>query len=210
MDGTLLDSEKLWDVAVRELSVQLGGVMTDETRHALVGSAGPAALQIIFASVGREPTPAALTTATAWLENRVTELFARGIDWRPGAATALATVRAAGLRTALVTNTQRRLTEVALDTLDRAHFDVTVCGDEVVRSKPAPDPYRRAAELLDVPIGNCLAIEDSPTGVAAAEAAGCAVLAVPSEIAVPTGPGRTVRTSLRGLQLADLQRAYTS
>ncbi len=59
---------------------------------------------------------------------------------------------AAGLPTALVTNSLRRITELALDGIGREFFDVTVCGDEVPAGKPAPDPYLRAAELLGVPI----------------------------------------------------------
>jgi beta-phosphoglucomutase-like phosphatase (HAD superfamily) len=61
--------------------------------------------------------------------------------------------------------------------------------------------------LLDVDPAWCLAIEDSPTGSQAASAAGCAVLVIPSEAPVPSGPGRTLRTSLTGLTLADLAAA---
>ena len=57
------------------------------------------------------------------------------------------------------------------------------------RGKPAPDPYERAAALLDLPPDACLAIEDSVTGTAAAEGAGCPVLVVPNDVAVPAGPG---------------------
>ena len=88
----------------------------------------------------------------------------------------------------LVTNTVRELTEVALETIGRGRFTTTVCGDEVVVGKPAPDPYLRAAELLGVPSADCLAVEDSPTGAQAASAAGCPTLVV--ESAAPVEPGR--------------------
>ena len=94
----------------------------------------------------------------------------------------LAAVRAAGIPTALVTSTRRRLVEVALDTLGRDTFDAVVCGDEVTANKPDPAPYRMAAEALGVDIAGCVAIEDSPAGVASAQAAGATVLAVPCEI----------------------------
>jgi HAD superfamily hydrolase (TIGR01509 family) len=204
MDGTLLDSEKLWDIAVRELSVELGGEMSDETRHALIGSAAANALRIIFAGVGLEPDPSRMAEAGQWLQRRVTELMAGPIPWRPGAQEALRAVRAAGLRTALVTNTQRAVAEVCLNTLGREYFDVSVCGDEVAHGKPAPDPYRRAAELLDIAPEHCVAVEDSPTGSASAAAAGCAVLVIPCEIPVPPAPGYTFRDSLIGLTVADL------
>lgn len=205
MDGTLLDSEKLWDIGVRELSVELGGEMTEQTRHALIGAAAPNALRIIFEGLGLEPDPAAMAEAGRWLERRVMDLMSGSIPWRPGAPEALAAVRAAGLATGLVTNTKRSVTELCLNTLGREYFDVTVCGDEVERGKPAPDPYLRAAELLGVPAARCVAIEDSVTGSASAAAAGCAVLVVPCEIPVPPRPGYSFRDSLIGLTIDDLR-----
>lgn len=207
MDGTLLDSEKLWDIAVRELAVELGTEMTDEVRHALVGASGPNALRILFDGLGVDPTTEALREAADFLERRVGDLMTGPIPWRPGAADALALVRAAGLPSALVTNTIRSLTEFGLDTLGRHHFDVSVCGDEVEEGKPAPDPYLRAAELLGVDPRHCVAVEDSPTGARAATAAGCAVIVVPCEVPVPDGPGRVLRESLIGLTVDHLHQA---
>ncbi|MBF6331331.1 HAD family phosphatase [Nocardia transvalensis] len=204
MDGTLLDSEKLWDIAMRELSVELGGEMTDATRHALIGAAAPDALRITFAGLGIEPTGEQMRAAGEWMDKRVVELMTGPLPWRPGAEDAMATVRAAGFRTGLVTNTKRSVTELCLDTLGRKHFDITVCGDEVERGKPAPDPYLRAAELLGVAPEDCVAVEDSPTGSQAAAAAGCAVLVVPCEVPVPVRPGVVVRDSLIGLTAADI------
>ncbi|MBF6520981.1 HAD family hydrolase [Nocardia farcinica] len=207
MDGTLLDSEKLWDIAVRELAVELGTEMTDEVRHALVGASGPNALRILFDGLGVDPTTEALREAADFLERRVGDLMTGPIPWRPGAADALALVRAAGLPSALVTNTIRSLTEFGLDTLGRHHFDVSVCSDEVAEGKPAPDPYLRAAELLGVDPRHCVAVEDSPTGARAATAAGCAVIVVPCEVPVPDGPGRVLRESLIGLTVDHLHQA---
>ncbi|WP_342214948.1 HAD family phosphatase [Nocardia cyriacigeorgica] len=204
MDGTLLDSEKLWDVAVRDLAVELGSQMTDELRRSLIGASGPNALRIVFTGLGLDPHPDAIRAAGEFLERRVTELMAEPIPWRPGAKDALAMVRSAGLPSALVTNTKRSLAEFGLDTLGREYFDASVCGDEVPHGKPEPDVYLRAAELLGLDPKTCVAVEDSPTGVAAAEAAGCAVLVVPCEIAVPEAPTRTQRDSLVELTMADL------
>ncbi|MGW4843665.1 HAD family hydrolase [Nocardia brasiliensis] len=207
MDGTLLDSEKLWDIGVRELARELGHEMTDEIRHALIGASGDDAMRIIFTSLDIDPTPVAVREAVEFLDRRVAELMTGPIPWRPGAKDALALVRAAGLSSALVTNTKRSLAEFGLDTLGRDFFDISVCGDEVPRGKPEPDVYLRAAEQLGVEPRHCVAVEDSPTGVRAAHAAGCAVLVVPCEIAVPDGPGRMFRDSLVGLTLTDLERA---
>ncbi|MFR9750038.1 HAD family hydrolase [Nocardia sp. 004] len=208
MDGTLLDSEKLWDIAVRELARAHGREMTDAVRHALIGASGPNALRIMFTGLGIEPQPESLRVAGEFLEQRVTELMTGPIPWRPGAAEALAMVRAAGLPSALVTNTKRSLADFGLDTLGRHFFDVSVCGDEVAHGKPEPDSYLRAAELLGLQAEHCVAVEDSLTGVRAAQAAGCAVLVVPCEIAVPEAPGRMFRDSLTGLTLGDLEHIF--
>ncbi|WP_405495996.1 HAD family hydrolase [Nocardia sp. NBC_00511] len=204
MDGTLLDSEKLWDLALRELAGELGSELTDGVRHALIGASGPNAMQILFRGLGLEPTEAATTAASDWMEQRVTELFHGPVPWRPGAREALETLRAAGVPMALVTNTKRSLTEFGLDTIGREFFGATVCADEVPEGKPAPDLYLRAAELLGVAPEHAVAIEDSPTGAIAAQAAGCTLLVVPCEVAVPDAPGRTFRDSLVGLTLEDL------
>jgi HAD superfamily hydrolase (TIGR01509 family) len=208
MDGTLVDSEKLWDVSLTELAHRLGGELSADTRAAMVGGSMASTLRRMFAEVGLAATPGATADAGRWLTERTGELFGSDLRWRPGAPEALRMARAAGLATALVTSTQRVLTERALDWIGREHFDVVVCGDEVDRPKPAPDPYLRAAELLGVPAWRCLAVEDSPTGSAAAEAAGCVVLVVPNDVEVPDGPGRVQREDLVGLAVGELSEVW--
>ncbi|MGQ0479552.1 MAG: HAD family hydrolase [Pseudonocardia sp.] len=204
MDGTLVDSEKLWDVSLGELAVHLGGELSDITRAAMVGGAMNRTLAMMFEEVGAAATPDALADAARWLTERTGQLFGAELPWRPGAPEALRMVRAAGLATALVTSTERVLTERALDSIGRGYFDVVVCGDEVTATKPAPQPYSRAAALLGVDPRRCVAVEDSPTGAAAAAAAGCAVLVVPNDVVVAPGPGRLLRDGLVGLTVDEL------
>jgi beta-phosphoglucomutase-like phosphatase (HAD superfamily) len=109
---------------------------------------------------------------------------------------------------ALVTNTRRGLTEQALKSIGQHYFSASVCGDEVRRAKPEPDIYARAAELLGFSPQHCLAIEDSVTGTAAAEAAGCPVLVVPNDVEVPTGRQRAHLSSLAGVRVDDLRQIY--
>src|SRR5690606_27295508 len=117
-------------------------------------------------------------------------------------------VRAAGLGTALVTNTTRELVDVALRSLGVDRFDVVVCGDEVAHPKPHPEPYLTAAARLGADPAACVAIEDSPTGLASACGAGCAVIAIPNDL--PLNPddlvGVTVRSSLLDVDLPLLRR----
>ncbi len=208
MDGTLLDSEKMWDVAMVDLAAELGIAMTPELRESTLGNSMTDALTKVFDAAGTSPGDRYYAVHAAWLRVRVTELFSCGIPWMPGANDALELIAAQGIPLALVTNTERELTEQALDTLGRGRFAVTVCGDEVPRGKPKPDPYQQAARLLGVEPTDCLAFEDSPTGTQSATAAGCAVIVVPSAAPVPNGPGRTIRESLHRLTLADVAGAF--
>ncbi|MFD0203113.1 MULTISPECIES: HAD family hydrolase [Saccharothrix] len=205
MDGTLLDSEKLWDIPLTEFVEKLGGTLSLATRQALVGSSTARTMGLLFAEAGVVPTDADLADGAAWISRRTEELFRAGLPWRPGAAEALRAVRDSGVPMALVTSTERRLTEVALDTIGRDLFDVTVCGDEVDhRNKPLPDPYLKAARLLGIDPTRCVAVEDSPTGVASAVAAGCTVLVVPCDVPVEQGERRVFRESLVGVELETL------
>jgi HAD superfamily hydrolase (TIGR01509 family) len=211
LDGTLLDSEKLWDIPLYEFTEKLGGQLSTETRQSMVGTNVLVTMYLLYKEVGiTDPSEEQLTDGAAWIERRMAEVFRQDLPWRPGAEDALATVRAAGLPMALVTSTERVLTEIALDTIGRSLFDVTVCGDEVDGlNKPLPEPYLKACRLLGVDPTACVAIEDSPTGVASGVAAGATVLVVPCEVPVEPGERRVFRESLVGLTVADLTALVT-
>lgn len=208
MDGTLVDSEKLWDISMHELYTRMGGVLTPEVRESTVGGSAESVMRIVYGDLGLEPDPVAMAESADWLHDYTGELFEKGLPWRPGAQELLDRLTAAGIPMALVTNTRRELAERALNSIGRHYFSVTVCGDEVANGKPAPDPYLRAAELLGVPVAHCLAVEDSVTGTASAEAAGCPVLVVPNDVVVPGSPRRRHVSSLADLDTADLRAVY--
>ncbi|MEZ0363274.1 HAD family hydrolase [Mycobacterium sp. pUA109] len=208
MDGTLVDSETLWDVSMEALYARLGGVLTPEVRAATVGGCAENTMRIVYTDLDLEPDPAAMAASADWLHRYTGELFAAGLPWCDGARELLDALTAQAVPMALVTNTPRALAERALDSIGRHYFAASVCGDEVPRGKPAPDPYRRAAALLSVEPRCCLAIEDSVTGAAAADAAGCPVLVVPNQVAVPDGPRRHRVASLAGLDVADLRNIH--
>ncbi|MET7671634.1 HAD family hydrolase [Micromonospora luteifusca] len=199
MDGTLVDSEKLWDVALQELAQEYGGELSADARQSIIGTAMAESMRILHDDL-RQPERDPEISA-AWINARILELFRSGLRWRPGAFALLRAVRAAAIPTALVTSSPRALVEIALDTLGRDNFDTVVCGDEVVAAKPHPEPYLTAARLLGVPIERCVAIEDSPTGVASALASGAAVLAVPAEVPLGRIAGVHQVESLTGVDL---------
>src|SRR5947209_7908915 len=117
MDGTLVDSEKVWDVALVELADRYGGVLSAPARARMVGNSAAESMVILHDDIGqpwRDPA-----TSVAWLEERMKELFAAGLVWRPGAVELLGELRAAGVPMALVTATRRDLVDVALETIGR-------------------------------------------------------------------------------------------
>lgn len=210
MDGTLLDSEKLWDIAIGEYSRTLGTELSAAVRETTLGNSMRDALTKVLTNASVPVNDTNLAEGREWLTTRVGDLFSHGIPWRPGAREAVALMRSMGLATGLVTNTERGLVEYALETLGRENFDITVTGDEVEIGKPDPAPYLRGASLLGLEPSRCLAIEDSPTGSLSAHRAGCPVLAVPSESMIEAAPGYTVRRSLVGLTAEDVVGAWAS
>ena len=206
MDGTLIDSEKLWDIPLYELGERLGGTLSVEGRARTVGTTTTETVRVIFEDVGGEWTPEREAEAKDFINTRILDVFADDHEWRPGAEKALRTVRESGLPTALVTTTGRVFAELALNTIGREYFDVIVTGSEVTRHKPHPEPYLTAARMLGVDPVRCVAIEDSPTGTASAVAAGCTVVVVPCDVPVEPGERRVLRDSLVGLDTAELAR----
>ena len=209
MDGTLVDSEKLWEVALQVLYSRLGGELTPAVREATVGGSAESLMQIIYTDLGLNPDADEMAAHSDWLHDYTADLFDGGLPWCDGARELLDTLADSAVPMALVTNTRRALTERALDSIGRHYFAASVCGDEVVRAKPAPDPYQRAAALLGFDPAQCLAIEDSVTGAASAEDAGCPVLVVPNDVEVPDSARRRHVTSLLGLDVARLREIYT-
>ena len=208
MDGTLVDSEKLWDISLTALYDHHGGVLTSKVRQSMVGGSAEDTIRTVYADLGLEPDPAAMASSDRWLHAYTAELFDGGLPWCPGARELLEALAAERTPMALVTNTQRALTERALNSIGKHYFSASVCGDEVPQGKPAPDAYQRAAALLGLQPSECLAIEDSATGTAAAESAGCPVLVVPNDVEVPAGRRRAHLSSLAGVGVADLRQVY--
>jgi len=208
MDGTLVDSEKLWDISLAALYDRHGGRLTPEVRESMVGGSAEDTILTVYNDLGLEHDPAAMAESNRWLHNYTAELFDAGLPWCDGAREMLEALGAEGIPMALVTNTARALTDRALNSIGRQYFSVTVCGDEVEQGKPAPDPYRRAAALLGLAPEACLAVEDSVTGTAAAESAGCPVLVVPNDVAVPGGRRRRHIDTLAEIDVAGLRRVY--
>jgi HAD superfamily hydrolase (TIGR01509 family) len=209
MDGTLVETEELWGEAMSALARELGGRLSAGARERTVGTSMRVAMTVLHADLGVDRSDEQLQRDARWVEDETAALMtSRGIPWRPGARQLLTAVRAAGLATALVTTTPRRIAGIVLDRvaaeLGSAPFDVTVCGDEVPARKPDPAPYRQAMAALGAEPAGCVVVEDSLVGVTSGLAAGAAVLGVPSLQPLEPQPGLVLRDSLVGVGVADL------
>lgn len=206
MDGTLVDTEGFWwDVEV-EVFGSLGHMLDQSWRHVVVGGPMTRSAGFLIEATGADIT---LDELTVLLNDGFEDRIGRALPLMPGAARLLAELAAHEIPTALVSASHRRIIDRILASLGPQYFSLTVAGDEVERTKPFPDPYLLAASGLGADPARCAVIEDTATGVAAAEAAGCHVVAVPSVAPIAPAVRRTVVTSLEEVDLSFLRGLMT-
>lgn len=214
MDGTLVDTEVLWWETAREVAAGLGHRLTDADAPEVVGRAVADTAAHLIGVTGGDASALPSTAddraaALARTAAELTDSFFRKVDagapLRPGAAALLASLEGAGVPFALVSASPRSVVDaVVAGSLAGVDFAFTLSADDTVRTKPHPDPYRTAAERFAADPAACVAVEDSPDGTASADAAGCAVLVVPSLLPVAPGRGRTFARSLEEVDLGVL------
>ncbi|QEH94640.1 HAD family phosphatase [Dermacoccus abyssi] len=203
MDGTLIDTEPYWMEAENDLIESHGGTWSDAQAFQLVGNELIVSGRIIKKQTGIPLTPEEIVDA---LLERVVVKLREHVPWRPGARELLLAARDAGLPCALVTMSYESFARVLVDSLPAGTFEVVVTGDMVEHGKPHPEPYLRAAHDLALAPEQCVAIEDSATGVRSAVAAGVPTLAVPHLVEIPQLDGLVVVPDLAAVSLDDLPR----
>jgi HAD superfamily hydrolase (TIGR01509 family) len=201
MDGTLVDTEPYWMASEVAVVHARGGMWTHDDGLALVGNPLRVSAECIRRHGGVDlPVDEVVERLLAHVVVRVGERP----PWRPGARELLADLGRVGVPCALVTMSWTSLAEAVVSALPAGTFAAVVTGDEVTYGKPHPEPYLTAAARLGVDPAECVAVEDSPTGLLSAEAAGAVAVGVPHLVPLPTRPGRTLLSSLTGVTAADL------
>jgi HAD superfamily hydrolase (TIGR01509 family) len=203
MDGTLVDTEPYWIAAEYRLVAEYGGTWTDAHAHELVGNSLERSAEYIRDVGG---VPLAPEQIIDRLLDEVVAEAEKVMPWRPGALDLLGALRTARIPCAMVTMSYARLAATLVAQLPRDAFATVVSGDEVADGKPHPEAYLTAASRIGADPRYCVAIEDSNTGVASAEAAGCVVIAVPHHVPIPDAPGRIRVASLSELSVPELHR----
>ncbi len=201
MDGTLVDTEPYWIQAEHELVAAHGGVWNDEFAHQLVGNALEVSAQLIIDRSGIDLTIAQIVEG---LLERVVAQVATEVPWRPGARELLFELGELEVPSLLVTMSWRSLADRVVGALPEGTFRALVTGDEVSHGKPHPEPYLAAARMIAVDPRDCVALEDSPTGVRSATAAGVPTIAIPHIVPVPQIEGAVQVPSLVGVSAYDL------
>ncbi|HEX6448335.1 MAG TPA: HAD family phosphatase [Trebonia sp.] len=207
MDGLLVDTEPLWLETETDVMDRLGAQWTIDDQEALLGGSMERTVSYLLSKATRPAPPQAV--ARWMLDGMLDRVRAGRVVIRPGASELVAEIAASGLPYALVTSSLRAFAEAVLEATGLP-FSVTVCAEDTGVTKPAPDPYLIGAKLLDADPERCVALEDSPNGVASATAAGCRVIAVPSLVVIPPAPGRLVVGSLTEVSLATLREVAES
>jgi HAD superfamily hydrolase (TIGR01509 family) len=202
MDGLLVDTEPIWFEIESEVMARLGGDWSPADQAKLVGGSLQTTLDYLL---GKATRPVSRELLARWmLDGMVSRLNRTQVRPRPGAFDLLAEVQVAGVPYALVTSSERVIMEGVLRATG-LRFPVMVCAEDVTRIKPDPEPYLLATKLLGTDPDGSVVLEDSPNGVAAAEAAGCRVIAVPNVAPVPPAPGRIIVGSLTEVSLGRLR-----
>ena len=205
MDGTLIDSEPYWHESELALAADHDAEWTNEDSHKLIGRSLYESSSILKDKFSSELHPHEIIDR---LTNHVVSRLEAEILWRPGARELLAELREAGVKTALVTMSMRRMALAVANSVGFKAFDLVVAGDDVRFGKPHPEPYETAAKQLGVAVENCIALEDSPTGLASAEAAGIKTLGIQNLVSLASAENRTVIRSLEGFGLRDLRDLF--
>ena len=178
MDGLMIDSERLYFAAEREMAAAWGKDIRDEQLWPLMGRKPIESLRLLRGILGIETSPEELLE---WRNRLMLEKMGRELGAMPGLFEILDAFYGR-LKLAVGTGAQREFLDIALDTLDiRKYFDVLQTADGLERGKPDPEIYLIACRRLRLPPGECIVLEDAHNGVLAGKAAGCPVIAVPSD-----------------------------
>jgi len=203
LDGTLLESEKLWFIAEQRLMGRYGHSWTVQDQRHCIG--GPLSRVADYMELHINGAQSA-SIIGAELLREVGSLFAsEPIEWRPGAQALVMQAHKLQIPTVIVTASWRVLLDSVMARMSETvgDFTLSVAGDEVRKSKPHPEPYLNAAAGVGVPIDQCLAIEDSHTGTLSAVNAGAKVIAVAHMQPVEV-PGAVLLKTLEGQDVESL------
>jgi len=180
LDGTLLDTERMYKACTLETLAHLGWPDSQDAIRAMVGLSSKKCDAFLMATFGPQFP---LDVYHSEFERRRADRVRQGIPVKRGAQSLIKALHESDLPFAIATSSSRvgaehHLTQAGL----RDFFETVVTSDDVKDAKPSPDLYLEAAQRLGVEPTECIAVEDSGHGVMAAHAAGMATILVPDMV----------------------------
>ena len=178
MDGVLVDSEPPGKQMMFDAVALQGRTMTEDQWRSLLGATMAATKKAM-----EEWFPGGFDVdryRDDWCRLMMDFMVTHGVPKKPFADETLAELRRVGCRLALCTSNTPEVVQTYLELAGWAEaFDVVVTGDLVTRSKPDPEIYLKAAEMLGVPPEACVGVEDSFNGIRSVRAAGMVSVMIP-------------------------------
>jgi HAD superfamily hydrolase (TIGR01509 family) len=186
LDGLLVDSEQVWDDVRETLAKERGGRYDERAQRDMMGMSSPEWSRYMHERIGLAESPDEINRIVV---ERMLERYRTGPPWVSGALEAVQRM-ARSFTLGLASSSNRELIDAVLEAGAISQlFHATVSSEEVARGKPAPDVYLEAARRLGADPAECVAIEDSHSGIRSAKAAGMACIAIPN---VHYSPGDAV------------------
>lgn len=205
LDGTIVDSEDYWIKAEVELAERFNGIWTHEDGLIQVGQGLP----VTAAALQNRGVELSIDEIIDYLAERVGQLLEKAIPWRPGALDMLQSAHRAGIPQAMVTMSVHSIAETVAAKIPEAEFALLITGDRVPHQKPHPAAYEMAAAGLGFAPSDCLAFEDSPSGMRSAHDSGAALIGVRHLVPLDESIGTSLWDSLAGHSLDDACRVFT-
>lgn len=184
MDGTLIDTEELHYVVIRDWCAQHGMTLTQEENAKLMGKTMPEKWSILHPILGDVSTEDEFRAECQ--ESYISKLKPEMALER--SVNVVKKLHEMGVKQACVSNGEAAVVRANINLLGLSEiFSFIISGEDVEKGKPAPDPYIAAAKRAGLPPRQCIAVEDSPVGIRAAIESGCVVCAWPHDPATKTG-----------------------
>jgi HAD superfamily hydrolase (TIGR01509 family) len=194
MDGLMLDTEPRYREAWIEAAAECGSVLSDEAYSPVIGRTLREGEQYILEHFGADFPLEQFRAACRRLER--IHLEAGPLPKKPGLEALIAFLESRRIPLAVATSTTRDMAPRQLEAAGLLHhFNAIATGDEIEHGKPAPDLFLLAASRLGIDPADCLVLEDSAAGVAAAHAAGMPVFMVP-DLLPPSEETRRLATAV--------------
>lgn len=210
MDGLMVDTEPEWFLSEVDVTAPFGYRWVEVDQVACLGGPLTKVGQYMFEKCGQQRSPQFFTQTL--IETQVARM--RGnTPTMPGAMELVRELQSHGIKTGLVSASPRNIVDAVLDNLGHNLFPFSISSDDVVKTKPDPEGYLKAATLSGSDISNCLIFEDSLTGMNAAIASGAYLIGVPHLVSIEESARVRIIQSLTQLsfsKLCELKRDFST